>query len=611
MAIAHRHFIPTSRITSGLPSRIGVALAAALILAPPGAALAQVKSYAFVPNHLDDNVTVIDTSGPSVVASAVPTGSSPFSATASPDGRLVYVANTLGNTITVIDVAARAVIGSPIAVGNGPWGVTFTKDGRTAYVSNQAGNTLSVIDVATSAVSGPPIVLPANSFPRKIALTPDGLRAYVTSNAGVFPIDLTTGTVGTVIPLGGFGGGLAIMEDGQIAFASVTDTNEVLVIDLDSNTVLPTAIAVGVNPHAVVLSPDEQFAYVANAGANTVSVIDVASRTVLKTANVGLQPLGIAFTPDGRYAYVPSRGGNTVTVIDVAANHTPLATTIPVGNGPFAHGGGFITPNIIAPSGGGPLVIADDAALGASGFRSFVPFNGGMLRLSGDVTTTRHLSLLIGGGTIDTNGFNANVEGDVINDGTLTKIGTGTLILSGTSAHAGGTTLASGTLLVNGVHTAAPLYVAGGTLGGAGSVGTVTMGSGVLAPGSSGPGAPGAATAILHAAQITMAAGVSFIVDVNGTVAGTGYDRLDVSGVAAIDGATLKLMPSILPATGTTFTILTNATGTFAGLAEGAVMTADGRRYRISYTGGDGNDVVLTVVNEAPTISSIAPQSAD
>ena len=62
-------------------------------------------------------------------------------------------------------------------------------------------------------------------------------------------------------------------------------------------------------------------------------------------------------------------------------------------------------------------------------------------------------------------------------------------------------------------------------------------------------------------------------------------------------------MPSILPATGTTFTILTNATGTFAGLAEGAVVTADGRRYRISYAGGDGNDVVLTVVNDAPTIS--------
>jgi hypothetical protein len=34
------------------------------------------------------------------------------------------------------------------------------------------------------------------------------------------------------------------------------------------------------------------------------------------------------------------------------------------------------------------------------------------------VTTTRHLSLLIDGGMIDTNGFTATVDGDVINEGT-------------------------------------------------------------------------------------------------------------------------------------------------------------------------------------------------
>ena len=323
-------------------------------------------------------------------------------------------------------------------------------------MSNQSSNSLSVIDVATRSVSGPPIVLPVNSFPRKIALTPDGLMAYVASNAGVFPIDLTTRTVGTVIPLGGFVTGLAITADGQTAFASVPSANQVWLIDLNTNTVVPTPIAVGVDPLTVALAPGGQFAYVANAGANTVSVIDVASRTVLTTVPVGLQPIGIEFTPDGRYAYVANRAANTVTVIDVAANHTPLGTTIPVGGGPFAQGGGFITPNIIVPGGAGPLVIANDAALDAH-FRSFVPFHAGMLRLTGDVTTTRHLSLLIGGGTIDTNGFSAIVEGDVVNDGTLTKIGAGVLTLAGTSTHAGGTILAGGTLLVNGTHTATPL----------------------------------------------------------------------------------------------------------------------------------------------------------
>ncbi len=39
------------------------------------------------------------------------------------------------------------------------------------------------------------------------------------------------------------------------------------------------------------------------------------------------------------------------------------------------------------------------------------------------------------------------------------------------------------------------------------------------------------------------------------------------------------------------------------------MLTADGRHYRISYAGGDGSDVTLTVVNAAPAISAIAPQS--
>ena len=50
--------------------------------------------------------------------------------------------------------------------------------------------------------------------------------------------------------------------------------------------------------------------------------------------------------------------------------------------------------------------------------------------------------------------------------------------------------------------------------------------------------------------------------------------------------------------------------GTFAGLPEGRVdrrSTASG--CRITYVGGDGNDVVLTVVNDAPTISAIGRRS--
>lgn len=46
--------------------------------------------------------------------------------------------------------------------------------------------------------------------------------------------------------------------------------------------------------------------------------------------------------------------------------------------------------------------------------------------------------------------------------------------------------------------------------------------------------------------------------------------------------------------------------GTFSGLPEGATITANGTSFRITYTGGTGNDVVLTVVGQQSTRTGIA-----
>jgi len=100
----------------------------------------------------------------------------------------------------------------------------------------------------------------------------------------------------------------------------------------------------------------------------------------------------------------------------------------------------------VAP--GGPLSIANDAALSALGFGAFVDFNGGTLRTTGSLLISRTISLLAGGGTIDTNGFNSVFSGDIINSGSLTKIGSGTLTLSGNNTYSGGTVLNAGTLVV-------------------------------------------------------------------------------------------------------------------------------------------------------------------
>jgi hypothetical protein len=52
---------------------------------------------------------------------------------------------------------------------------------------------------------------------------------------------------------------------------------------------------------------------------------------------------------------------------------------------------------------------------------------------------------------------------------------------------------------------------------------------------------------------------------------------------------------------GTVFTIISNTStspsaGTFSNLPDGSMFTANGNTYQVSYEGGDGNDLALTVI---------------
>jgi len=81
-----------------------------------------------------------------------------------------------------------------------------------------------------------------------------------------------------------------------------------------------------------------------------------------------------------------------------------------------------------------------------------------------------------------------NFSGSITGAGGLVKTSGGTLILSGYSQFTGGTTVNEGMLLVNGALATGlgPVEVnAGGTLGGTGFVGPVTLSGGTLSPGTS------------------------------------------------------------------------------------------------------------------------------
>ncbi len=512
---------------------------------------------AYIANGGSNDVSVISTATNMVIGSPIGVGSQPVAVAITPDGKYVYVTNNGSNTISVIDAATKTVVGS-INLGNQPAGVAITPDGKFAYVTNtdvtrigSLGTTVSVISTATNTVVGS---ITVGTAPLGVAISSDGKYAYVanTHDGTISVINTATNTIfGRPIPVGNSPVGVAVTPNGKYVFVTNNSDNTVSVINTATRSMVVPPIAVGNDPAGVVITPNGRFAYIANNGSgnvnsNTVSVIDTATDKVIGSVTVGNKPLGIDVTPDGKYVYVTNSNDGTVSVINTATNTVPGAPIV-VGNLPIAFGF-FVGPNIIVPR-GGPLLVANDAALNPLGFGQFVDFNGGTLKATGNLVTARVISLLVNGGIIDTDGFNATFSGSVINSGSLTKIGAGTLTLSGVNTYTGGTIIDGGTLVVDGPQA----------LG----FGDVILNNGVLTADPQ---------PIKVNGNYTQHAGGTLLLAIGGTGAGQ-YDSLNVSGHATL-GGTLQLVPTngFMPKPGDQLSVVTalgGISGEFANVVNG------------------------------------------
>lgn len=132
----------------------------------------------------------------------------------------------------------------------------------------------------------------------------------------------------------------------------------------------------------------------------------------------------------------------------------------------------------------------------------------------------------------------------------------------------------------------------------------IVRNGGIIAPGMS-PGCISADTMILAG---------EYQFEVGGVDVCTGYDQIKITNEVATrpvsigTGATLVTARynDYTPKQGEVYTIIDVAggqavDGTFADLPEGATFDQNGITFKISYVGGDGNDVTLTVMNQ-PTV---------
>ncbi len=94
-----------------------------------------------------------------------------------------------------------------------------------------------------------------------------------------------------------------------------------------------------------------------------------------------------------------------------------------------------------------------------------------------------------------------------------------------------------------------------------------------------------------------------------------GYPRVTSSHSPTLNGAQLLVHPTNVGSADGVFNIIRNnsgaaVVGTFLNLPEGATFVANGIGFRISYVGGDGNDVTLTVVGSENADLRLTPTAA-
>jgi hypothetical protein len=192
--------------------------------------------------------------------------------------------------------------------------------------------------------------------------------------------------------------------------------------------------------------------------------------------------------------------------------------------------------------------------------------------------------------------------------GSLSKVGTGVLTLTGANICTGGATVSAGAMIVSnsigsGTGTG-PVTMTGGTLGGKGTIsGAVTVGTGsgsgaFLAPAFGG----NKQVTLTLRSSLTLQADATYTYTFKARANQTRTDLVRANGVT-INGATVALQGTtqgtLTP--GTELTLIRNTSpnpivGTFSNLANGAITTINGNNLQASYSGGDGNDLTLTVV---------------
>jgi autotransporter-associated beta strand protein len=304
-------------------------------------------------------------------------------------------------------------------------------------------------------------------------------------------------------------------------------------------------------------------------------------------------------------AVITANGGTTTgafggSVIFALGGSAKNATLIANGGTNGGEGGLIFFETAAAADTTARIELFGNAILNTFG-EYFVPFKIGSLEGSGTVSLGS--TALVTG----RNNLNTTFSGIIKDGGSLTKVGIGALTLEGANTYTGGTKINEGTLIVGNSAGSATgtglVLVNGGTLGGSGTIaGAVVIGTGdgpgaFLAPGTAGS----LPTIFTTQDRLSFKADGTYTYELDTNTAEG--DQVVANRIRIESGAQFEfeVIGNQKLDLGQVFTPINNVStnrirGTFTNLPHGSIVAINGNNLQVSYEGGDGNDLTLTVV---------------
>jgi YVTN family beta-propeller protein len=314
---------------------------AASSLVLPSVARAAAGRPIFVLNSQDADISIVDPATHTVVQ-RVPTGKEPHHLYLTPDEKSVIVANAASNSLTFIDPASGAVQRTVRDIVD-PYHLRFSPDMRW-FVT--AANRLDHVDLyrwqPSDAAQPLKLVkrIAAPKTPSHLAIDSKSSVVYASlqDSDEVMAIDLATQTPRWTSKVGKMPADLYLTADDRTLLVALTGDKLVEAWDVSDSKAsgakprLVKRIPTGAGAHAFRARGDKRHVFLSNRVANTISLIDTQSLSVVAEYVAPGGPDCMDVTADGRTLLVTSRWARKLTYIDIDSRQ--IVRQVAVGRSP-------------------------------------------------------------------------------------------------------------------------------------------------------------------------------------------------------------------------------------------------------------------------------------